>query len=162
MATSRKEKEVTLSQITEDLKSARSVVFTEYRGMTVKQIDNMRKALRKEKVKYQVVKVTLLKKALQALGIDPAPLKYNGPLAVAISVDEETAPARILKGLMKDNPQLVFDGGVFNKELIGVEAVNKLASIPTKHQLLTQLVYVLSGNVRNLMYALNAIKDKKQ
>jgi large subunit ribosomal protein L10 len=97
MATSRKEKEATLSQITEDLKNARGVVFTEYRGMTVKQIDNVRKTLRKENVKYQVVKVTLLKKALAALGINIDSLKYNGPIAVALSSDEETAPARILK-----------------------------------------------------------------
>jgi large subunit ribosomal protein L10 len=162
MAVSRKEKEASLASITEDLKGARSVVFSEYRGMTVKQIDNLRKSLRKENVKYQVVKVTLLKKALAALGINSDGLKYNGPLAVAISTEEETAPARILKGMMKDNPQIVFDGGIFNNELVGVEMVNKLASIPSKHQLLTQFVYVLTGNVRSLMYALNAIKDKKQ
>jgi large subunit ribosomal protein L10 len=160
MATSRKEKEATLSQITEDLKNARGVVFTEYRGMTVKQIDNVRKTLRKENVKYQVVKVTLLKKALAALGINIDSLKYNGPIAVALSSDEETAPARILKSLTKDNPQLVFDGGVFNNELVGADVVNRLASIPSKHQLIGQFVYVLSGNIRGLLYALNAIKEK--
>jgi large subunit ribosomal protein L10 len=162
MAVTRKEKEATLASITEDLKNARGVVFTEYRGMTVKQIDNVRKSLRKENVKYQVVKITLLKKALAALGINIDGLKYDGPLAVAISTEEETAPARILKGLMKDSPQIVFDGGIFNSEFIGVDVVNKLASIPSKQQLLGQLVYVLTGNVRSLMYALNAIKDKKQ
>lgn len=162
MATSKKEKEVTLKQITEDLRGARGVVFSEYRGMTVKQLDAVRKALRKENVKYKVVKVTLLKKALNALGINTDSMKYNGPLAVAVSADEETAPARILKSLTKDNPQIVFDGGVFNNEFIGADTVNKLASIPSKQQLLTQFVFVLSGNVRSLLYALNAIKDKKQ
>lgn len=162
MATSRKEKEASLASITEDLKKARGVVFSEYRGMTVKALDTVRKALRKENVKYKVVKVTLLKKALAALGIAVDGLKHSGPLAVAISTEEETAPARILKGLAKENPQIIFDGGIFNKEFVGVDMVNKLASIPSKQQLLTQFVYVLSGNVRSLMYALNAIKDKKQ
>lgn len=162
MATSRKEKEATLASITEDLKGARGVVFTEYRGMTVKQVDNVRKVLRKENVKYQVVKITLLKKALAALGINTDTLKYAGPLAVAISNEEETAPARILKGLSKETPQLVFDGGIFNNEFVGADVVNKLASIPSKQQLLGQFVSVLSGNVRNFLYALNAIKDKKQ
>jgi len=161
MAISRKEKEATLSQITEDLKTASGVVFAEYRGMTVKQIDNMRKALRKENVKYKVVKITLLKKALATLGINTQELKYSGPLGVAMSFDEATAPARILKSLTKDNPQIIFDGGVFNNEFIGVDMVNKLASIPGKQQLLTNLVFVLSGNVRSLLYAFNAIKDKK-
>jgi large subunit ribosomal protein L10 len=162
MAVSRKEKEATLATLTEDLKSAKGVVFTEYRGMTVKQLDNVRKNLRKENVKYQVVKVTLLKKALAALGINVDALKYNGPVALAVSNEEETAPARILKSMMKESPQIIFDGGIFNNEFIGVDVVNKLASIPSKQQLLGQLVYVLTGNVRSLMYALNAIKDKKQ
>ncbi|HEX5430234.1 MAG TPA: 50S ribosomal protein L10 [Patescibacteria group bacterium] len=162
MATSRKEKEATLQQITEDLKDARGVVFSEYRGMTVKALDRLRKALRQENVKYKVVKITLLKKALTALGISTDGLKYSGPIAVAISAEEETAPARILKGMTKDNPQIIFDGGIFNHEFIGADMVNKLASIPSKQQLLTNFVYVLSGNVRGLMYALNAIKDKKQ
>lgn len=161
MATSRKDKEESLASITELLKDARGVVFSEYRGMTVKQLDNVRKALRKENVKYKVVKVTLLKKALTALGINSDSLKYNGPVAVAISENEETTPARILKSLIKDNPQIVFDGGVFNSELVGADVVTKLASIGSKKELLGQLVWVLTGNVRGVMYALNAIKDKK-
>src|SRR3989344_6894224 len=85
MATSRKEKEASLASLTEDLKAARAAVFSEYRGMTVKQLDQVRKNLRKENVKYQVVKVTLLKKALAAIGINSDGLKYSGPLAVALS-----------------------------------------------------------------------------
>jgi len=161
MATSRKDKEVSLASITELLKDARGIVFSEYRGMTVKQLDNVRKALRKENVKYKVVKVTLLKKALAAMGINSDSLKYNGPVAVAISEDEETTPARILKSLIKENPQIVFDGGIFNNELVGADVVAKLASIGSKKDLLGQLVWVLTGNVRGVLYALNAIKDKR-
>lgn len=161
MAVTRKEKEATLASITKDLKGAKGVVFAEYRGLTVKQLDNVRKNLRKENVSYQVVKITLLKKALATLGISPDNLKYTGPIAVAISSEEETAPARILKGMIKENPQIILDGGIFNNELIGADIVNKLAAVPSKQQSLTQLVYVLSGNVRGLLYALNAIKEKR-
>src|SRR3989344_2841856 len=160
MATSRKEKEESLASITELLKTARGVVFSEYRGMTVKQLDNVRKNLRKENVKYKVVKVTLLRKALGILGINSDALKYSGPIAVAVSKEEETTPARILKSMVRENPQIIFDGGIFNHELVGADMVNKLAMIPSKQQLLGQLVYVLTGNVRSLLYALNAIKDK--
>jgi large subunit ribosomal protein L10 len=173
MAITRKEKEATLALLTEDIKDAKGVVFSEYRGLTVKQLDNVRKNLRKENVKYQVVKITLLKKALNALGINSDQLKYSGPLAVAFSKEEETAPARVLKSLLKENPQLVLDGGIFNKELVGADVIAKLASLPSKHQLIGQLlsvlqgpsrglVTVLSGNTRNLLNVLNAIKDKKQ
>ncbi len=162
MAKTKKEKELSLTKITDKLKDAKGVVFTEYRGMTAKQVDQVRKNLRKENVSYEVIKVTLLKKALSALGIKADTLKYSGPIAVAVSREEETTAARVLKGMIKDNPQIILDGGIFNNELIGSDMVNKLASIPSKQQLLTQLVYVLSGNVRSLLYTLNAIKDKKQ
>jgi large subunit ribosomal protein L10 len=172
MAVTRKEKEASLASLTEDLKNAKGVVFTEYRGMTVKQIDRVRKNLRKENVKYQVVKVTLLKKALAALGISTDNLKYSGPVALAVSNEEETAPARILKSLTRENPLLILDGGIFNNELVGPDVVIRLASLPTKEQLLGQLlsvlngparglVTVLSGNTRNLLNVLNAIKEKK-
>jgi large subunit ribosomal protein L10 len=173
MATTRKKKEDDLQQITSDLKEARGVVFTEYRGMTVKEIDALRKTLRKENVKYQVVKITLLKKAFEKLGIKLEGFKYNGPVAMAISQEEETAPARILKGLSKTNPKIVIDGGMFNQAIIDATVVDKLASLPTKQQLLGQLVSVLagparglvtvlSGNTRNLLNVLNAIADKKK
>lgn len=173
MAVSKKQKETDLAALTEDLKSARGVVFTEYRGLTVKQLENVRKALRKENVKYQVVKVTLLKKALAALGMNAEDVKYNGPIALAVSNEEETAPARILKGMTKENPLLILDGGIFNNAVVDSTVVAKLASLPTKEQLLGQLlsvlngparglVTVLSGNTRNLLNVLNAIKDKKQ
>ena len=173
MATSKKKKEEALSKITSELEKARGVVFTEYRGMTVKDLSKVRKELKKEKVKYQVIKVTLLKKALEKLGIKTDSLKYNGPIAVATSQDEETAPARILKLLKKENPKLVVDGGVFNQELIAADVVDRLASLPTKQQLLGQLasviagparglVTVLSGNTRNLLNVLNALADKKK
>lgn len=172
MAITRKQKEETLASLIEGLKNARGVVFTEYRGLTVKQMDNVRKALRKENIKYQVVKITLLKKALAALGINADGLKYSGPLALAVSNEEETAPARILKSLTKDNPHLILDGGIFNHELAGSDVVIRLANLPSKQQLLGQLVYVLSGparglvtvlsgNTRKLLNVLNAIKEKR-
>jgi len=172
MAITRKEKEATLQQLTDDLKKAKGVVFTQYRGLTVKQMDNLRKTLRKENVQYKVVKVTLLKKALEKLGLASSALKYSGPLAVATSSEEETVPARLIKNAGKDFPNLIIDGGIFNNELVGVETVARLASLPSKQQLLGQLVSVLSGparglvtvlsgNTRNLLNVLNAIKEKK-
>jgi large subunit ribosomal protein L10 len=173
MATSRKKKESDLEQITSDLEQARGVVFTEYRGMTVKELDNVRKNLRKENVKYQVVKITLLKKVFEKLGLNTDSFKHAGPIAMAVSKEEETAPARILKSMLKDNPKLLINGGLFNKEIVGADVINRLASLPSKQQLLGQLVYViagpsrglvtvLSGNTRSLLNVLNTIAAKKK
>ena len=132
----------------------------------------VRRSLRKENVSYNVVKVSLLKKALATLGISTDSFAYDGPVAVAVSAEEETAPARVLQGLTKDNPLLVLGGGVFNQAIVGSDVVMRLASLPTKQQLLGQLlsvlngparglVTVLSGNTRNLLNVLNAIREKK-
>ena len=134
MAITRAQKEETLKQLTEDLKQARGVVFTEYKGLTVAQINKMRRKLRAEKVKYQVVKVTLLKKALASLNIS-GELKFNGPVAVATSSEEETTPARILKAAVKEYPQLVLDGGIFQSQIVASDVVERLASLPSKEAL---------------------------
>ncbi|HYC79969.1 MAG TPA: 50S ribosomal protein L10 [Candidatus Binatia bacterium] len=173
MATTRQEKEAQLKSLVADLSEAKGVVFAEYRGLTVKEIDKIRKNLRKENVKYQVVKVTLLKKAFEELGINSDEFKYTGPVAVAISQDDETTPARIIKALNKEHQNLTLGGGVIEKKVIGKQMVIQLADLPSKQQLLGQLVSViagparglvtvLSGNARQLVYALNAIAEAKK
>ena len=172
MAKSKTEKEQDLAAMTEELRQARGVVFSQYRGLTVKQLDAVRRSLRQERVSYRVVKVSLLRKALAALGINTDSLTDDGPVAVAISAEEETAQARVLKGLTKDNPLLILGGGVFNQAVVGSDVVLRLAALPTKQQLLGQLlsvlngparglVTVLSGNPRNLLNVVNAIREKK-
>lgn len=173
MATTRQEKEAQLKQLIADLTDARGVVFAQYRGLTVKAIDKIRKNLRKENVKYQVVKITLLKKALEQLGVSTENFAYTGPIAVAFSLEDETTPARIIKSLNKEHQQLTLDGGILEKKIIGKQMVMQLADLPSKEQLLGQLlsviagptrglVTVLSGNMRQLVYALNAIAEAKK
>jgi large subunit ribosomal protein L10 len=173
MATTRKEKEAQLKQLVADLTDAKGVVFAQYRGLTVKEIDKIRKNLRKENVKYSVVKITLLKKALAELGINSDQFQYTGPIAVAFSQDDETTPARIIKAMNKEHQNLLLDGGILDKKVIGKQMVISLADLPSKQQLLGQLVSViagparglvtvLSGNMRQLVYALNAIAEAQK
>ena len=171
MAVTRKKKEDSLNQLISELSNAKGVVFSEYRGMTVKEMDKVRKSLKKDKVAYKVYKITLIKKALEKLGIDFSGLMYTGPVAVAIASDEETAAARSIKLLTKDNKNLVIDGGLFDNKLIPATEVERLATLPSKPQLLSQLlsvltgaqrgfVTVLSGNIRGLVTVLDAMSKK--
>lgn len=173
MATSRQEKEEQLAQIVDELTNAKGVVFAQYRGLTVKEIDKIRKSLKKDSIKYSVVKMTLLKKAFEKLGIKAENFQYSGPIAVATSNEDETTPARLIKSFFKEHPNLVLDGGVLNKEVVDKQTVMRLADLPSKQQLLGQLlsviagptrglVTVLSGNMRQLVYALNAIAEAKK
>jgi large subunit ribosomal protein L10 len=173
MALTRQEKEAQLKQLVTDLADAKGVVFAQYRGLTVKEIDKIRKNLRKEGVKYSVVKVTLLKMALAELGVNSDEFLDIGPIAVAISQDDETTPARIIKSMNKEHQNLILGGGILEKKVIGKQMVITLADLPSKQQLLGQLVSViagparglvtvLSGNMRQLVYALNAIAEAKK
>lgn len=173
MATSRQDKEDQLKDILADLTDAKGIVFAQYRGLTVKEIDKIRKTLRKDDIKYKVVKVTLLKKAFEQLGIKYDAMQNSGPIALAMSQSDETTPARLIKALGKDHPNLKMDGGILSKAIIGKDMVLQLADLPSKQQLLGQLVSViagparglvtvLSGNSRKLVYALNAIAEAKK
>src|SRR4051812_1616538 len=102
MAILKPQKEKDLKELTEKLKEAKAVVFTDYRGTTVKDLDKFRKNLRKENIFSKVYKITLVKKAMEANGLDASSVNYKTPAILAISNEDEVAPARIIKTLAKD------------------------------------------------------------
>src|SRR3954467_13211731 len=91
-----------LEELTAKLREAKGVVFSDYRGTTVKDLDKFRNALRKENVFSKVYKISLVKKALEAVGLDASTVNYKTPAILAISQEDEVAPARVIKGLSKD------------------------------------------------------------
>lgn len=172
MAKSKSQKESDLVELTEKIKAAKSVVFSEYRGTTVKDIDNFRNTLRKENVFSKVYKVTLVKKALEANGIEAGSFDYKTPLIISISNDEETTPARVIKNLSKEIKTIGVLSGVVDAKLIDKAGVLVLADLPSKQELLGQVVgtinapisgfvNVLAGNVRSILNVLNAIAATK-
>ncbi len=173
MAVTRKKKESILGDLEARLENAKSIVFADYRGTTVKKIDELRRNMRKENVFAKVAKVTLLKKALQKQGIDIGAVDFKVPVAVAVSKEDETAPARILNAFAKDNKNIGILLGIVDGKVITAGEVMALATLPTKQELRGKLVgtiaapissfaNVLAGNLRKLVYALNAIAEVKR
>lgn len=171
MAKSRNQKEQDLQELTERLKGAKSVVFTDYRGTTVKDIDAFRRALDKENVSSKVYKITLVKKAMEANGIDASALDYKTPVILSLSEEDEVAPARIIKTLSKDIKTIGILSGVFDGKFASKEQVMVLADLPGKDELRAKLVgsinapvsgfvNVLAGNIRGLINVLNAVAQK--
>lgn len=170
MAKTRQQKESDLAELTEKVKHAKSIVMSEYRGTTVKDIDTFRNALRKEAVFTKVYKVSLVQKALAANGIT-AELNYKAPVILAISQDDEVAPARIVKTVGKDVKTINILSGVVDGALMSKAQVTALAELPSKQEMRGMLVRtinapvsgfvnVLAGNVRGLLNVLNAIAAK--
>ncbi|MCC7356211.1 MAG: 50S ribosomal protein L10 [Candidatus Doudnabacteria bacterium] len=172
MAKSKSQKEQDLAELTEKLKEAKSVVLSEYRGTTVKDIESFRKQMRGEQVFTKVYKVSLLRKALEANGIDASSIDYKQPVILSISQDDETTPARLVKNISKDVKTIGVLAGVLDNHLVDKVQVLALADLPSKDQLRAQVVgtinapisgfvNVLAGNVRSILNVLNAIAAKQ-
>ncbi len=160
-----------MQELVAKLKTAKSVVFSEYRGTAVKDLDKFRSALRKEKVFSKVYKISLIKKALAENGIAAGSLDYKTPVIMSVSQDEETAPARIIKGLAKDIKTIGILEGVVDNKFLSQAEVMALADLPSKDQLRAQVVgtikapvtgfvNVLAGNLRGLINVFNAMAAK--
>ena len=171
MAKTRVQKDQDLAEVTNKLKSAKSVVFTDYRGSTVAQVDTLRRALAKEQISSKVYKITLLQKALAEQGLDASMIDHKVPLIASFSETDETAPARVIRGLLKDIPTLTIMSGILDHTIMSKAQVMALAQLPTKQQLRAKLVgtinapvsgfvNVLAGTVRSLLNVFTAIAQK--
>ncbi len=171
MAKSKSQKSSDLKELSDKLKSAKSVVFTDFRGTTVKDITKFRNVLRKENVYSKVYKLTLIKKALAEAGVSGQIAEYKTPVILSLSEEDETAAARAIKALAKEIKTLVVLEGVVDKAVIAKAQVEALAELPSKDQLrgmlvrainapVSGLVNVLAGNIRGLVNVLNAIAAK--
>ncbi len=174
MAKTKLQKQEMLRDISERLARAKSVVFTEFESLGVKQNEELRQKLRAENSEYLVTKKTLLKLALGEKKItDFDPKSVNGKMAVSFGYEDEVAPAKIIAEFTKDNPDtLKFAGGILENKFLNASGVEALAKLPSKTELYAKIVgsinapvsgfvNVLAGNLRNLVYVLNAIKENK-
>jgi len=168
----KQQKKELVKNLTEELKAAKGVVFSEFDGLPTRDIQELRASLRREQVKHKVVKLTLLKRALELAGVDISAFNYTKALAVSWSADDEVVPAKILNAFARTHANLKIMAGVAGRKFIDALEVKTLANLPGKQELRGQLVYVvasplrglvdvLSGNMRGLVNALNAIKNAK-
>ncbi len=164
-------------QITEDLhdRFARSViiVLTDYKGLDVTTLNDLRRKLRESNIEYQVVKNTLLVRAAENTDIALIKDHFKGPSAVAISYDDPVAPAKVLTQFAKDNKKLEIKVGVLNGKVLDVQAIKALATLPSREVMLAQVlstlnavptsfVRVMAEIPRSLLNVLTAIMDQKE
>ena len=168
-----KAKEAAVSEIQEKMQQAQSVVFVDYRGLTVEEVTNLRCKMRDAGVEYKVIKNTMIQRAADKEGIEGLNSILEGTTAVAFGMKDPVSPAKILVDFAKDTKKTEIKGGVLDGKTIDVDGVKYLASLPSKEELLakmmgslnapvTGLVMALSGVMRNLVCALNAIKEQKE
>ena len=162
MSSNREEKVALVEAIKEKIQKSKSLVFLDYRGITVEKDTELRNKFRAENVEYRVYKNRLLLRALNELGVTGCEDLLQGTTSVAFSYNDETSAPRIAKEFLKDVTTMSFKFGVLNGQVIDEAKVKQLAALPTKQVLLTQLLYVLNAPIRGVAVALNAIAEKQQ
>ncbi len=173
MAVSRNKKEEVLKKVIEEFKSSKAVVFSNYKGLSVSDMDKLRKELREAKSNYIIAKKTIIKLALDNAGIKVELPKFDGPVGVAFAREDETAPARIIYNFGKEHKALTIYAGMLGNEAIANTKVEELAKLPNKEQMLGKLVAtinapvsgfvnVLAGNLRGLVQVLKGVADSKK
>ena len=153
-------KQPVVQAIAEDVKDATSVVLVDYRGLTVAEDTEMRKQLREAGVVYKVCKNTMMKRAFEGTDFAALDEHLEGPSAIAISKDDATAPARILCKFAKNAKALELKAGVVEGTLYDADALNELAKIPSREELLSKLLGSLQSPITNLARVLNQIAEK--
>jgi len=154
------------------LRHAAAAILTDYRGLTVSELSQLRARLREAGAEYRVVKNTLLRRAVEALGISGLEPYLGGPTAVAVSREDPVAPARALVEFVRQMRKLEIKAALVEGRVLSAEQVRALAEMPPRAQMralalgalkapLYGLAGVLGGLPRNLVYALDQIRKQK-
>lgn len=171
MPSTRKQKEQNVSRMETSISEAASVVFATFNGLTVKEIGELRDNLAVQKCYFKVVPKRLLKIAIASSKLDFDPVATEGQIAVIWGPDTVT-PAKTVNDFATGRENIKLVAGALEGASLSTEQVNALAILPSRDQLLGQLLSVISGPARglvqglsgvprNLVYALQAIKDQK-
>lgn len=156
-------KKAKVEKLTELLKGSVSGVLVDYKGITVEEDTQLRKELREAGVNYFVEKNTMLKRAFDNIGMEGFDEVLNGTTAIALSADDQTAPARILgKFAEKSDEKFNLKAGFVEGVVYDETGVKALSKIPSKEILLAQLVGSLQGPMQKLAATFQALADKKK
>ncbi len=155
-------KKAKVAALTELLQGAVSFVLVDYQGISVEADTKLRKELREANVKYIVEKNSILRFAFKNMGIDAFDDVLHGTTAIAMSTDDQTAPARILGKFAEDNKEFFnLKAGYVEGTAYDTAGVVALSKIPSKDILLAQLVGSLQGPIQKLAATLQAVVDSK-
>ena len=161
-----------LAQLTEKLDKAKAVYFTDFLGLDVSSITELRSEFFKASIEFKVAKNTLLKLAAENINLEGLDDFLVGSTAIAISYDEPTAPAKVLKKFTEDHEKPDVKAILFDGEVLDGSEYLKFATLPTKDELLTKLVLMLnspitilartlSASMTNFVNGLNNLKNTK-
>lgn len=167
------EKKQFVQELKERFAKAKIAILTDYKGLDVEAMTELRAKLREAQIEYQVIKNTMLRLASEGTDIEPIKENFIGPSAIALSFEDPVAPAKVLTDFAKTNNKLEIKVGVMNGKVLDTASIKALSDLPSREQLLatvlsamnavpTSLVTALSDVPRRMVNVLQAIKDQRE
>jgi len=157
------QKQVVIDEISAKLENAKtsSVVVAEYRGLTVAEVTELRRALREEGVELKVYKNRLVQRATEATGLTELDEYLKGPNAFAFAGDDAVAPARVLAKFAKKHKALVVKSGIVEGKLLNTDEIQALATLPDRKGMYSMLLCCMKEPVAKVARIMQAVADKK-
>jgi ribosomal protein L10 len=166
------EKEQVIKDLRDDFQRAKAVIFTDYRGMTVGELSELRRLLREGNFEYKVVKNTLARIASEGTSVSLGKDSFRGPVGIAISYDDPVMTVKKVLDYSKKNEKLKVGVGLVEGSLCAADELKAVAALPSRNVLLSmlaggfksplsKLASGLNATLSKFVYVLEAIKDKK-
>lgn len=156
------QKKEEVSKLASEMKEAKIILLTDYRGINVTDVTNLRTDLRNVNAKYSVIKNNITRRALAECGIEGLEDILVGPTAVIMSNEDYLEPAKAIYNFSKNNDYYKIKGGVIEGKVMTAEEIITLAKLPSRETLLSMLAGALLGNISKVAVALDQVRIKKE
>lgn len=156
MAITKQKKEELVAQYLDLIEQSKAIFVTQYSGMSVKNLENLRKEVRNANGLYRITKNTLLKLALEKANRPTPPELLAGQLATGFALEEAPALAKTLVDFAKSEDALSVQGGILGTDILSADQVEALAKLPSLDELRAQIIGLLNGPARNVASILNS------
>ena len=154
-------KQEAVNSLAQEIKEAKVVLLTDYRGITVTDVTKLRADLRNVNAEYRVIKNNIIKRALDANGESALDEALEGPVALVMSTEDYLEPSKVIYNFTKDHDLYKIKGGIVEGKVMTAEEIITLAKLPSRKELLAKLAGALLGNITKLAVALDQVKDQK-
>lgn len=160
MSSVREQKQQVVQEIRSKITDAKSIVVVDYRGLNVDEVTELRNKYREAGVEYKVYKNSMMRFAFKEEGYEEFNQYLTGPNGIAFSQEDAVAAARVTKNFADDHKNLELKAGIVEGDILGLDKITEIASLPSKEVLLTKLAYVLNEPIAMFARAVKAVADK--
>ena len=155
-------KQAKVDELAKEMKEAKIVLLTDYRGITVTDVTKLRADLRNANAEYKVIKNNIIRRALDANGEKELDSSLEGPVALVIGKEDYLEPAKVIYNFTKDHDFYKIKGGIVEGKVMTAEEIITLAKLPSRQELLAKLAGSLLGNITKLAALLDQVKAQKE